>query len=182
MQTWKDKHPTWEYKLWNEENIKDFELQPLIDYCLKKGLYHGVADLVRYEVLWKYGGFVAPGDSECLNPIDELIDIEEDCFACYQGETRRPGLISPHLASTKGNKLMRIMMDLMKQKTSVNMPWIETGNQILTDTIKKLNYKIKIYPSWYFIPEYNDGTKYQGSEKSYATHKWYTTKKLWMKQ
>lgn len=179
MQTWKDKHPTWEFILWNENNIKDFETQELIEYCLKKGLYHGVADLVRYEVLWKYGGFVAPADSECLNPIDELLEIKEDVFACYQGEERRPGLISPHLGCCKGNTLMRKMIDIMKEKNKVITPWIETGNQILTDVVKQLNYPIKIYPSYTFIPEYNDGEKYTGTGKVYATHKWYTTKQLW---
>jgi len=179
MQTWKDKHPDWEYILWNEENIKGFENQKLIDYCMEHKLYHGVSDIVRYEILYRHGGFVAPADSECVNPIDELIDIEEDCFACYQGGTRHPKLISPHLATTKENILMRAMINALSEKRIVEIPWVETGNLLLTSMIKKLNYHLKIYPYYFFIPEYNDGTKYTGDGKIYAIHKWYTTKKLW---
>jgi mannosyltransferase OCH1-like enzyme len=180
MNTWKEKHPTWKYFLWNEENIKDFETQELIEKCLAKKLYHGVADLVRYEVLYNYGGVIAPADSICLNSVDELLDIKEDIFACYQGE-QRPGLISPHIGCTKNNPLMKEMIEIMKKKKSVGSPWLETGNQIFTDTIKKLNYPIKIYPSHYFIPEYNDGKKYEGNDKIYAIHKWGTTKNIYPK-
>jgi len=179
MQTWKDKHPDWEYILWNEENIKGFENQELIEYCMKHELYHGVSDLVRHEILWKYGGFVAPADSECVNPIDELLEIQEDVFACYQGGPRYPGLISPHLCSTRQNKLIRALIDATLELNTVKEPWMETGNLLLTNIVKKLNYPIKIYPYYFFIPEYNNGTKYEGDGKIYAVHKWYTTKKLW---
>jgi glycosyltransferase involved in cell wall biosynthesis len=178
IQTWKDKHPAWEHKLWTENDIIDFDLQRLIEYCLDQGLYHGVADLVRYEVLYKHGGFFAPGDAECLNPIDELLDIEEDCFACYQHEKKRPGLISPHLATTKGNALMGIMVERLKGKKIVTEPWIETGNQFLTEVVNEIKYPIKIYPSRYFIPKYNDGSENEGDGKVYADQKWYTTKKI----
>lgn len=177
MDTWKEKNPEWDYILWNEDNIKGFTNQKLINTCMEKELYHGVADLVRYEVLYNHGGFVAPADSECLEPIDPLMDIEEEVFACWESERRMPGLMSPHLGATKGNELMSILIDRLSSVKDVIEPWKETGNQLLTDVVNELDYPIKIYPSHYFIPNYRDGSRQDG--KAYADHKWYTTKKLW---
>lgn len=179
MDTWKKKHKDWKFMLWDNDAVKQhtFINRDNIRKCIDGGLYHGAADLIRYEVLYEYGGFVAPADSECLNPIDELLDIEEDCFACYQGEIKRPGLVSPHLGTTRGNRLMKAMIDVT---TGINIkePWQQSGNLVLTNMIKKMNYPIRIYPSYYFIPTYNDGEKYSGDGKVYADHKWFTTKHL----
>lgn len=182
MNTWKEKHPDWKYFLWGEDKIGEFKNKDLINRCIEEKKYHGAADIMKYEILYNFGGFLAPADSECLNPIDELLNIKEDCFACYENEEKRPGLISPQIGSTKGNGLMETMVGKMSKLTRVVEPWIDTGNFIFTKTIGELNYPIKIYPSYYFIPEHFNGFKYSGIDKIYATHKWWTSKKLWIKK
>lgn len=182
MDTWKRFHPDWKYILWDNERVNNFVFKnkEKIDGCIKKGLYHGAADLIRYEILYRYGGFVAPADSECFSPIDELLNIEEDCFACYENEIKLGHLISPHLATTKGNDLMKELIDKMYgSKKPIIEPWQDTGNVFLTRTVKELNYPIKIYPSHYFVPNHYSGEKYTGTDKIYADHKWGTTKKLY---
>jgi mannosyltransferase OCH1-like enzyme len=179
MKTWKEKHPTWEYILWGEDRIDEFKNKDLIKKCIEEKKYHGAADIMKYEILYNYGGFIAPADSECLNPIDELLNIDEDCFACYENEEMRPGLVSPQIGATKGNKLMEVMIDKMSKLTRVVEPWINTGNVVFTKTIEELKYPIRLYPSHYFIPEHFGGYKYQGQDRVYATHKWWTSKKLW---
>jgi mannosyltransferase OCH1-like enzyme len=179
--SWKNKHPDWDFILWNEQNIVGFECQHLIDYCMRKGIYPGVADIVRYEVLYKYGGVAVDADSECLHPIDELLNIEEDCFCCYESEKRKPALLSPQIGATKGNKLMRAVIDALKAKDKVVLAWMDTGNLLLTCIAYEMHYPIKIYPSHYFIPIYIDGEQYEGNDKIYAVQKWHSTNtlKLW---
>jgi glycosyltransferase involved in cell wall biosynthesis len=179
MKTWKEKHPDWEFILWDNERVAsyNFKNRKHIDSCIERGLYHGAADLIRYEALYDFGGFVAPADSECINNIDELTNILEDCFACYENERVRKGLVSPHLASTKGNKLIgELIRRTVGREKEIKTPWIETGNQLLTDTINDFQYPIKIYPSHYFLPEHYTGDNYQGNDKIYAKHKWFTTR------
>jgi len=177
MRTWKDKHPSWEFMLWDNDSVAShpFKNKERIMQCIEKGLPHGAADIIRYGVLYEYGGFVAPADSICLLPIDELLDIEEDCFCCYQHEIKKPGLLSPHLGTTVGNELMRILID--KIPANIKQPWQQTGNLLLTNVVKKTGYPIKIYPSVTFIPVYNDGSKQEG--KAHAEHLWGTTRHLW---
>ena len=181
IMSWRNKHPKWDFYLWNEQNIVGFECQKLIDWCLERKLYPAVADIVRYEVLYKYGGVSVDADSECIKPIDELLDIEEDCFACYESEKNRPGLLSPQMGACKGNELMRAIIDILKKKTEVKVAWMETGNLLLTCVAADKRYPIKIYPSHYFIPVYHNGEENKGDGNIYAIQKWYTTKKLWNK-
>ena len=181
MQLWKDKHPDFVFQEWNEETIrKDFRLNKQIEEMYKAKRWHGVADLVRYEVIYKYGGFVAPADSECLNPIDDLLDL--GCFACYENEEYNKELVSPHLGCCPGDKLIGEIIAVLEKKETVleKEPWRETGNLFLTTMIKKLDYKeITILPSYTFIPKHRTGIEYKGDGKVYARHHWGTTKKIY---
>jgi len=177
MYTWKDNHDGWSFMLWDNKSVDtyNFKNSRKIKTCIDKGIPHGAADIIRYEVLYNFGGFVAPADSICLLPIDELLDIEEDCFCCYQHEIKRPGLLSPHLGTSINNELMGKIIDKIPE--NISQPWIQTGNLLLTNTVKELGYPIRIYPSHFFIPIYNDGSTQEG--KAYADHKWGTTNHLW---
>jgi len=184
MQTWKEKHPDFKFYEWNDETIKDFPFKThkQISQMFSKKRYNGVSDLIRYEILNHFGGFVAPADSECLLPIDDLLKL--GCFACYENEEVRGDLVSPHLGACPGNKLLEAMIVELSKKENViaNDPWIETGNQFLTDMIKKLNYQdIKILPSHTFIPDHYSGCKYQGNKKVYAKHFWGSTLNIYDK-
>jgi len=64
-------HPDWEFKIWNEKNIKELSLenQDLYD---KTRNYAGRSDIVRYEILYRFGGVYRDMDVKCFNPIDDL--------------------------------------------------------------------------------------------------------------
>jgi len=183
MQTWKNKHPDFVFMEWNEQTILDtFRLNKQIKEMYAAKRWHGVADLVRYEVLFKYGGFVAPADSECLNAVDDLLDL--GCFACYENEDYNHELISPHLGCCAGDKLIGEIISILEKKETIleKVPWRETGNLFLTEIIKKLNYKeITILPSYTFIPKHRTGREYTGDGKVYAQHYWGTTKNSYSK-
>lgn len=175
MQTWIDKHPEWEYILWDNERVGgyNFRHRKQINDCINTGKYHGAADIIRYEILYDFGGFVAPADSICHKAIDELLVLEEDCFCCPDPYAyRSPDWLSPHLGATKGNRLIGEILKRIPDK--VVQPCDDTGNQLLTNVVKELKYPIRIYPAHYFLP-YNPDGKING-EIIYAEHKWGTTR------
>ena len=94
MNTWKESHPDFEYIFWNEEEIKKrnfiFSCQEKIDDIVE---INGKADIMRWEILKKMGGFFIDADSICLNPFDKQI-LSKDAFAGYENELLRPGLIA----------------------------------------------------------------------------------------
>lgn len=153
MDTWKEMHPTWGYVLWDNEMVRnyDFVNKDKILKLLGERKFHGVADIVRYEVLSDIGGVALPADSECMLPIDELISIGDyDSFACYEDETKFGDRLTPLMGATKNNELMLRLVEKMRQKETVNEPWIDSGNVFLTEVAKGYD-RLMIYPSHFFM-------------------------------
>lgn len=77
MKTWQDKHPEFEYIMWNEDEIKKrglkLECQNRVDEIEE---INGKADIIRWEILYHYGGLFLDADSICIEPFDQLIELE----------------------------------------------------------------------------------------------------------
>jgi hypothetical protein len=191
MNSWKNKHQEWKYILWDNEKIKTLDIinKKQFNFYWNQKRWHGVSDILRYEILYKFGGVMPEGDHECINPIDELFN-EGDCFAVVNdcGKFNDPvdltfkdANISPLLACNQGNKFAKILIDEIGKKERLGKPWIFTGNNLMKEMILLHKPEIKIFPSFYFVPEYQNGNRYQGNHKIYAEHHWGTTRKCYNK-
>jgi mannosyltransferase OCH1-like enzyme len=177
MNSWKEKNPGWDYKLWGEKEIKSQKWinQKHIDYYWKKGMWHGVSDVCTYEILYNHGGFMPGADSICQLPIDDLFFEYYDAYGCYEQEQIRPGFISPLLACVKGSKFAKELIDGLHKLKEVGEPWKSTGNLFMGEMYKKTKQKVKIFPSYVMNPEHFTGMKYEGSGKVYSKQMWGTT-------
>ncbi|BAZ25544.1 Subversion of eukaryotic traffic protein A [Kalymmatonema gypsitolerans NIES-4073] len=82
QQTWIEHHPGWEYKLWTNEEVKKYsfvnnDLKFLFDQALTLGER---VDVLRYDILYQYGGIYADCDCICLKPFD-VFAYSYDFFA-----------------------------------------------------------------------------------------------------
>lgn len=185
MNTWKDKHASWDYKVIDNElmNSTKFYNQHLIDEYYSKEKYNGVADLIRYEFLYKYGGFCPPADAVCLENTDELwTDDKEICYTVYENETIRPGYVSPIYACNPNNSFLEIIIETLHKLSPSELSgkvWMSTGNHFLSKMIEQHRPHIKIFPSHYFIPKHFKAKtqRYIGPDKVYADQMWGTTRK-----
>ena len=180
IESWKDKNPSWIHIFWNEEMIKDKfpdGLKNQKQYEIEK-TWHGKADILRYEILYEFGGFYIDADSTCLRALeDEFLD--NDSFACYENETVREGLIANgYLGATKKNSLIEILIDeIPSRDIEIGYSYQTTGPGFLTEMVKKYEYEpLTVYPSWYFIPTHHTGVKYQGDFEPYCDQLWFSTK------
>ncbi len=187
METCRQMNPTWEYRLWTEENLPtDFINQKHIDSMAHHQSNYpeaGISDIMRYEILYRYGGFYIDADTKFINPLDDYL-TDNDSFCCFENEDSRGILLANcYIGATKGNELMRILIQELQQKESVttDLPWIETGPLFFTQTIIKHDYdKLTVYPSHYFIPKhFSSNHMYQGPEKTYCIHHWGSTHNLY---
>ena len=186
MDTWKSLHPDWEYMLWTDETIKQkypkgFKNQKHINEIEE---WAGKADIMRYEILHKYGGFYADADSICVNKLDDFF-LDRDSFAGFENEEVRGNLIANgYIGAIKGCKLMNILINKISklssvsQKTTGKMAWQNVGPLFFTNTIVENEYPISIFPSHLFIPEHYSGVTYKGSDKIYARQLWGSTREL----
>lgn len=71
--TWKAIHPTWEYRLWTDPAELSKELIASKAYYANRNPAHR-ADILRYEILHRYGGVYTDIDVACLKPFDPLLD------------------------------------------------------------------------------------------------------------
>jgi len=180
MQTWKDKHPDFKFIEWNNKSITKiaWKCKAQLDQMLMVKRYNGAADILRYEILHEFGGFVAPADRICVNPIDDLLEF--GCFCCYENEKERRNLLSPIIGTAPGNELMNFLIETIKNSPDVlyDDAWKVTGNALLTGAVQKTNYPIVILPSYTFLPEHYTGENYQGEGKIYSRHFWGSTKQI----
>ena len=181
MNTWKEKHPGWEYKLWDNDAVygRKWINQKHIDYYTERKQWHGVADVCTYEILHEYGGFMIGADAVCLNPIDELFYNDFDSYSVWEQEKIRPGLISPLHASKKNGMFAAELIEGLRQKDVGGEPWKTTGNEYMGVMYRKTKANVHIFPSHYFNSPHLTGLVYEGTDKMYAIQKWGTTKQCY---
>lgn len=151
MATWKSQHPTWEYRLWTEENLpRDLWCMPLLEQVSE---VVGKVDLLRYELLYRHGGIYVDADSISLRPLDELCG--ERLFAAWEHEQARPGLIAQGvLGAERGHWLL---WDLLKTARPGRPAWLHLGPGHFTNRAV-LCPEIRIFPSYYFWPIHHSET------------------------
>jgi mannosyltransferase OCH1-like enzyme len=198
MQTWIDNHPIWEYHLWDNDSLTTFDflnisiIQKLVDI----GKYDAAADIMRCEILYKYGGFMPGADCESLLPVDELLSNE--LITVYENENHGKGRVSPIIAATPKNSFLKVVMDyFMENQNAIyggikngGYAYILTGNQLIQHLIMQYNPSILILPSNALIGQWvlNDGkgNPYWGYytsntlyNKRYAIQHWGTGRRLY---
>jgi len=180
MDTWRRLHPSWNYQLWNNERVfsRSWRNQRLVNYYRQNQTWHGVADVIRYEILFEIGGFMPGADSECLLPVDDLFEKQFDAFAVYENETVRPGLITPLYACKPGAEFAKALIyGLGAIPLPPGIPWKTTGNLFMQKIFEEHPWPtVKIFPSHYFNPVHHTGLEYKGPGKIYARQHWMTTK------
>ena len=184
IESWINKNPTWNHILWTENNI--YKTINSVQYESADEL-PGKADILRYSLLYQFGGVFVDADSECVNGFDDYF-VDNDSFCCWENEYVRQGLMSNgYLGATRKNTLMGLLVEevsKMKPEILKNMEsitaWKTTGPVLLSNTVNKYIYnKIKIYPSHYFIPNhYTNLNTYFADEKNYAKQYWGSTKTI----
>ena len=183
MNTWKEKNPDFEYIHWNEAEIKKrnfkFKCQDKIDEIDE---INGKADIMRWDILYKYGGIFLDADSICIEPMDEEL-YEKKCFASWEQELVRKGLIATGtMGFPKKHPLVKgaihwILNNEVSQSKAKMMAWQSVGPGLLTRMYNTNEYNdLHIFPSYYFLPIHLTNVEYKGHGKIYAFQAWGSTK------
>ncbi len=79
-QTWRRYHPDWKFKIWTDSDIagENFSCRDLVE---KTTCYGQKSDMLRAEIVYRYGGVYVDLDYECYRPLDPLIQGER-FFTC----------------------------------------------------------------------------------------------------
>ena len=91
MDTWKNKHEKegFEYIRWTEQEMNKRGFQSkLMDKVNEMEEINGKADILRWELLYEYGGFFVDADAYCIEPVTYLIE-KYKAFVGFENERVR---------------------------------------------------------------------------------------------
>ena len=182
INTWRELNPDYEVKVWGNEDYKSYkwENKRHMEEMWKQEL-NGVADIMRYEILYNEGGITLDADSICLRPLEDWL-LEPNEFACWENEFVRPGLVAAgYLGSVSRSPFFGQIIGNMSMESTIcnDMAWKTVGPLRVTKSWQEMKYPMTIYPSHYFIPKHFSGIEYEGNGPIFATQLWGSTRRIY---
>lgn len=168
--SWLQRHPGWEYKLWNLDNL-DFVPQRL-DLVKSAPSYAQMADVLRYEILHRHGGIYIDTDFECLRSIEPILEGVQN-FACSEDGL---SITNALIGASPGSVYMQRCVAALPDRVGLAAPTHETGPGLLTRTLlgEGLSGDFTLFPREWFYP-YNWNELHRADENfpnAYAIHRW----------
>ncbi|MBI2775496.1 hypothetical protein HYX58_05805 [Candidatus Dependentiae bacterium] len=157
MNSWKLYHPDWSIIIWNDEMAKSLHLVNR-DLYEKAANYGEASDILRYEILYQFGGLYIDTDYECVKPFDSFHKSADfygsmmPLWGCQAGEV---WLINGILGSKPGHPFLKKLIDSLKDERAT---YIADRVGILKLTKEFFDYLphdelISVaFPSAYFFP------------------------------
>jgi mannosyltransferase OCH1-like enzyme len=154
-ESWRIKNPVFEYKFYNDIDCFKFISNNYPEYL---DLYEDLkpvekADVFRYLILHKYGGIYADIDTECLRPIDSLIDLFNNSLITGYEYNEPVQYLQWFIACPKGHETMIELVKEIKRrnwykhisnKDPNKLTYWLTGPELYTDVIRKTEESVSI--------------------------------------
>ena len=164
--SWKRNHPDWEYRLWTEEENREFIQTHYPEFLTRYDAYiYPIqrVDAVRYFLLYTFGGLYIDLDFECFHSLEPLLSGHE----CLFGLEPQAHCEIHHRERIIGNALMATAPEhpffqvIIEELVSSDAPQEHRNNLILETTgpfmlTRVYNHfqprDVTLLPSKYFYP------------------------------
>ena len=155
VQSWIDMNPSYTFMFWHDYNLPSLTFTSGV-YSRSK-VYAMKADILRYEILYRYGGIYIDTDFLCIRPLPDQF-LKKTFFACENPGTVSIGIIG---ATVNDPFLLFILQNLRDRKIDFSNPNISalTGPIFITEMYNIYMYKnhITLYPpSMFYRYTYQD--------------------------
>jgi inositol phosphorylceramide mannosyltransferase catalytic subunit len=192
IDTWRDQHPDWQFRLWGNEEYRtiDWVSRKQMDRFEAEGHWAGIADLMRYEILFRYGGFYVDADMACIRPLDEWL-LHNHMVAVRESELHRAQLIAnSFIGSVAGHPALYDILQATSRMNSpvrrwswkhfrkINiLPWKSVGPRFFTKMICPYCPElVTVLPSILFLPQHFLDLTERSCDFIYARHFWGSTR------
>lgn len=155
--SWKEFNPDWEYMLWDNKKMNDLILEHYPQYWdVYNSFRYNIQrwDAIRYLILDKVGGVYVDFDTECLKPLDELLENRECCFSVEPDEHQQMYhtdiyFNNAFMASTPGHSFIRKVVektfDYNPDADDASNVLATTGPLMLVDLYENYKRKENVY-------------------------------------
>lgn len=174
-------HPSWEHRLWTEQDIRALPLQNVahFNWYAKRGRWNGAADIARVEILHRFGGIYVDVDSEPLLPFDGAPFMDAGFFAGIAEGTR---IANGTIGAEAGHPVLADYIAAISRHPLTRMlpPSRTIGSVLLTASVRKSDRAdVMVLPRRTFYPVSLKGQPIEGPEPAYTNHFWAGTKRLY---
>jgi mannosyltransferase OCH1-like enzyme len=164
MDSWRLKNPGLKHQIWR--GYQGFHYRKKIQHLVEQGRYAIAADIMRVEILYRYGGIYIDADSVCLQPVEDAPFIDDDFWAVYD---YTGWVANGVIGCTPRHPVMKRYMELI---AGPHHYW-EYGARMLTECLDGTE---TILPTCTFYPTNWKGNKAPAVDKVYAEQYWATTR------
>jgi mannosyltransferase OCH1-like enzyme len=166
----KELHPDFEYRLWTDKDINPYNFNNY-NYILQSKSFAQKADIMRYEILYRYGGIYLDIDFEVFKKLDNL--LTHDLIVCNEDKTVDKYMSIGFIACTKGN--LQLKNCVSKVPTiNFNLPVNEASGPHFFRRCIELSDSVRVLPTKYMYPlHYKEKHKQLDiDDEIYALHHW----------
>ncbi len=159
---------TWDnVKIHGNDVLKNrtWELRDKMRHYASTGELNGVADCMRWELLYAYGGVFIDADSERIRTLPEWFN-ELSHIATWENELERPGLIAcGFLKFPPKDPFIRAIIDYcIEEPVKGREAWQVVGPLAITNVFRAYKPRnLTILPSHFFYPRHWEGAEYTGN-------------------
>jgi mannosyltransferase OCH1-like enzyme len=151
---WRERHPGWSYVLWTD-CPPEFEVYDLWrnaeKYVPEANVGQFRSDLLRYEVLYHFGGVYVDTDMEPRQPIDGLLG--PGCWAAWEQQDVWIG--NAIIGAERHAPFLRRILDALPDSVERNVgrrPNISTGPHLVTKLYREHPNELRVYPQGVAYP------------------------------
>ena len=165
-------HPDFDYRLWTDADLTPENFSTL-NYINSTHIYAQKADIMRYEILYKYGGLYLDIDFEVFKPLDAL--LTHDLVVCNEDTNINKYMTNAFMYTIPGTQSLKNCIDNVHTcplggRVNVSIatgPWyfrkcisLDEARVLPTHVMYPTHYSQKGYRPTVFSPE------------TYAMHHW----------
>lgn len=173
IQSWKDKLPDYEIRLW-DRNSFDIHSVPWVEQACEAKKWAFAADYIRLYALYNYGGIYLDSDVEVLKSFNDLLDRPY-----FFGKEHTPDRIenansieAATMGCEPGNEFIGKCLDFYKNKEFINRDGTLNTTTLPTILARVMaNFKtLEILPMDYFSPKNTRTLAIEKTENTYSIH------------
>jgi len=192
IESWKRHHPSWKIKLWTDKDIENFSwtCPRSKNFYEKSGNWAEKSDILRFEILYQFGGIYSDTDVICLKSFEDLISSKITFFAGLESNKvkrfGRPLVGSAIIGAKKNSAIVKDCIDFSQtlEEAPTIRQYIRSGPGPITKASYKAlkninNENIIIFPCSYFYPMHWEARLSSAEDiieyirpESFAIHLW----------
>lgn len=181
IETWRRLNPGWAVRLWGNGDYEsgDWALREHMEFRRRvTGELNAVADIMRWEILFREGGFAIDADGPCLRPLEDWLFEGAGLAAGHESETAYPGVVASGYvyAQPRHPVVARILGMIGATPPEDRTPaFMALGPGPLTRAVKEAPASVRLWPSHHFIPNHRAAPPYRGDGAVFAMQHFMST-------